>query len=438
MYPRDKSVINVNPINGGVTTAPARARFAERYGLHYLATIIAPFLMLLVALRHPFSPASRNIVWLFMIFFGTVFYLDPLSSADSVRYAASLAGMAQSDTPFSLLWDSFFAVGSREQDIYSPIVTYLVSRLTSESWLLFGAYAVLLGYVMSRNIWFLIDRAPRERNFLLIFYIAVFAFYVDFGSSLNGVRMWTALHVFVFGILHYYGTGGRKFLLALLATPLIHFSFWLPLVLFAIFLVVRRFSLGIYTFFVASFFVSELEFDFLRTLTDYLPIQLQDRSAGYFRQYELNPDLWQLRQESTIWFLTLNSALMKYFFLLASTYLVWSGYHKRVGLIREFLSIGMLIYGFINLVSYIPSVGRFYSLGGMFIIAAIVLFIAATKSERRVAYVWPLWLLSAFVFIELALGIRFTLGFTSIWVLVGNFFFSPFVSAEASLYDSLF
>ena len=400
----------------------------------YLLAVFAPFVAAVLALLRPRDPAARNVIWIFVVYFGAAFYIAADSGADSVRYAERLVLMHQDWYGFRELLGQFFAEGSRYQDVYQPLLTFLVSRLTDQHWLLFASFGILFGYVYTRNVWFLIDRMPSRMGPLLVFLITAYAFHVNIGSGLNGVRMWTALHVFIFGFLHYQATGDRKFLLILLLTPLVHFSFWLPVALFVGFLFVRQSGLPIYAFFLVSYVSAALELGTVQTLMGYLPLPIEERAAGYIAMAENNPSIMEERQAAAIWFLHWNHWLLATFFLLAASWMVWRGCLRQKGLIRDLLVFGMLLYGIINLVSYIPSLGRFYNLAEMILLAALILFLATSTSRNRVdrqVFGGAALLLT----INLALGIRFMLGFASIWLLVGNFFLAPFVSANESLYE---
>jgi hypothetical protein len=410
-----------------------RARSVQLYAL----AVFAPFAAAVLSLLHPRDPAARNVIWIFVVYFGAVFYIAADSTSDSVRYAAWLADMHQPGYRLRDLTSAFFAEGSGYQDIYQPLISFFVSRFTDQHWLLFASFGVLFGYVYSRNIWFLIDRIPGRLTPLLVFLLFAYAFYVNIGAGLNGVRMWTALHVFVFGFLYYHATGDRRFLLVLFLTPLIHFSFWLACAVLVAFLFIKRFGLGIYGFFLISYFGVILDLGTLQTLMSYLPLPVEERASSYIMAAERNPDIMEERRGSQIWFLQMNPQFLSLFFLFTATWMVWRGVLQKTGLIRNLVVFGMLMYGVVNLLSYIPSLGRFYNLAEMLLLAALILFLAESTRQNRLdrqVFGGAALLLT----INLALGLRFMLGFASIWLVVGNFFLAPFVGADQSLYELVF
>lgn len=403
----------------------------------YLFALIAPFVAAVLAVVHPRDPASRNLVWIFVVFYGAVFYISPDSGADSVRYAQRLQDMHASNFGLGDLLGQFFSEGSWHQDVYQPLLTFFIGLLTSDSWVLFAAFGVLFGYAYSRNIWFLIDQIPGHIGPLLGFLLVVYAFHVNIGSGLNGVRMWTALHVFLFGLLHFIFTGERKYLAVILATPLIHFSFWLGCAVTAGYFLVKRFGAAVYVFFLVSFVGAALDLSVVQSLMSYLPLPIEERASGYIALADANPDIMEDRKTSAIWFLRLNHWLMAVFFAFSASWMVWRGCLRESGLVRNLLVFGMLLYGAINLVSYIPSLGRFYALGEMVLLAAVILFSAARGKEDRLDRQLIAGA-SLMMTVNLALGVRFMLDFTSIWMVLGNFALAPFVGANQSLYDIIF
>lgn len=411
-------------------------RVSVRRAKLYLLAILSPFLAVFLAILRPRDPASRNLIWIFVAYFGVAFYIADDSGADSVRHATRLVMMHQDSYGFRELIGQFFAEGSRHQDVFAPLLTYLVSRLTDQHWLLFGSCAVFLGYFYSRNVWFLIDRIPARMGLLLIFLVTAYAFHVNVGSTLNGVRMYTALHVFVFGFLSFRDAGDRRYLLIILLTPFIHFSFWLPVAVLFGFLLSRQFGSSIYGFFLVSFAGATLDLAIVQALLSYVPLPIEERASSYIAAAERDPNVMDDRRQSTIWFLRWNHWMLAGFFLLTASWMVCRGCLRQNGLVRDLLVFGMLLYGVVNMVSYIPSLGRFYSLAEMILLAALILFLASSPLRSRLdrqVFCGAALLLS----VNMALGIRLMLDFASIWLVVGNFLVAPFATADESLYDIL-
>ena len=397
-----------------------------------LASLVAinPFAAFIVGLLNPRDQASRNLVWAFVIFYGAVFYIPEWSNSDSVRKLALLKMMYWSDFTLDELMYLMFRGPGVYQDPYQPVIMFLISRFTDQAWVLFGVFGILFGYVYSRNIWFLIDRVGNRRSAAIVFLIIAFALDESFASGLNHIRFWTACHVFIFGVLHFSDGRNHKYLFVSLLTPLIHFSFTLPCVLLLLFFAIRRFGIAIYIFFVASFFVSQLDLAVVKSIMQYLPLSHEDHAMTYVNKADAVGDYWTVERA---WFLDLNNKLTSLFVFIVSTYLCWRGVHRTRGASGGIFVLGMLIYGATNLVSYVPSSDRFFSVAEPLIIAALVLFLGAERARKKDMQLAGA--MSSLLAINTALGVRLILEFASVYLLFGNFFVAPFVEADVSLYE---
>lgn len=402
----------------------------KKLGLTSLVCV-NPFAAFMVGLLHPRDPASKNLVWIFIIFYGAVFYVSETTGGDSIKYYAQLKWMYDSGfTLDDLLYLMYHGQGGY-QDVYQPLITFLISRFTDQAWVLFGVFGILLGYVYSRNIWFLVERVGNRNSAVGIFLIVAFAMNASFAEGLNGVRFWTACHVFMYGVLFYLGSRELKYLLVALLTPLIHFSFIIPCALFLGFLLIRRYGTAIYVFFVASFLVSQLDLTIIKTAIQYLPLSFEDRSMNYLNMLDA-PTRYGAGQQGP-WFLRLNGQLSSVFAITVSTFLFWKRFHRRRNAGSNIFMFGMLIYGATNIVSYVPSAGRFFVVGELLLIAAVILYLGQNPERRKDAQL--LGGTTTLLLISIALGVRATLEFASVYLLLGNFFIAPFVDAEVGLYE---
>jgi len=337
---------------------------------------------------------------------------------------------------FRELVAGFFAEGSETQDIYQPLLTFFVSIFTDRHWLLFASFGVLVGYVFSRNLWFLIDRTPRNSHAAAWLFIIAFAFHQDVGSTINGVRMWTALHVFLFGFLHFYDNGKKAYLLAILATPLIHFSFYLPIAVLVLFHFLKKWPLAIFAFFLVSFGNVIIDVAAVKQAINLIPLPLETRASSYLAVGEAAQGTIDAGLGRGIWFLRLNRLFLEAFMILTVAWFIWRGAYKASPLIRNVMVFAMLFYGVINMMSHIPSVSRFYTISQMLILAASVLFLAQSGKATRLDKQLMLGM-APLLAINVALGLRFMLGYASIWLFAGNFLIAPFAGADTAAYDAL-
>ena len=179
-------------------------------------------------------------------------------SMDANRYVLKLQSLY--DAPLS--WDSFLANFYSDDgstvDIYQPLVTYIMALFTNNGNFLFAVFGIVMGYFYSRNIWLLLD-TTKDKRITGTLWIVLFTFASIIGYwELNGVRMWTAAHIFFYGTFLFVIKGNKKGALIAALSVLVHFSFVLPVsILLFCYLVKLPWKL-LYFIFIASFFVSEL------------------------------------------------------------------------------------------------------------------------------------------------------------------------------------
>ena len=249
--------------------------------LTYITTLLFPFIGLCTSLYNWTKRYSKNVFWIFCAFSGLVFIYKPDIHIgignDSERYADVLTFMHNNIHSFSAFKDTLYQGDSI--DIYQPLITYLVSLYTDNAHWLFFIFALIYGYFYSRNIWFVLERLPVKFNRLYWILIAYFILLCPIWN-INGVRMWTALQVFVYGALPYLMNNDRRKLIWCFICPFIHFSFVMPLIV----LVVHRFlplkkSMGAYfVFFVITIFFNTVDIAAIRNIVEQIPF-LESRQS---------------------------------------------------------------------------------------------------------------------------------------------------------------
>ena len=395
--------------------------------------LLQPFLSLLMALKNYKADWSKNVIWAIVAFYGLTFAISTEATSDSVRYAQRLAEMYASGWNISEIIARMYVVGEF-RDIYQPLMTFIVSRFTENYNILFAAFGFVLGYFYSRNIWILIEYFDKSLNRYSVFLLVVFSLIVTISSGINGVRMWTGAHVFIFGILQYLllGKNVRGILIAASAI-LFHFSYIVPVVLLVGYYVVGNRLIIYYCIFVASFFINELDFEFGRQLASYLPLVFEDRTQMYIGEGRELRMLESAGSRSQPWFLVWNSILFNYTIFLLVSYLV---IFKR-NVIREspyysLFAVGILFYGVFNILGYYPSVGRFLNPSSMLLFGSFVLHMQSFNDKnfkKLVLFTSPALILF------IILRIRSMMNSMSYLFVFGNPFIAPFMETDMGLYE---
>ncbi len=242
-----------------------------------------PFGALTGALRRFRAPYAKTVLVLFCLYFGFVFlYGDPYAdkTTDSARYAASLIEMNHHPVPLERLVTLFYHPKSGMIDVYQPLMTWGVSLFTSDPRVLFALFAAIFGIFWAQNLWLVYSRTPVGGGMLLLFFMLAYAL-INPVWYINGVRMWTAAQIYIYGALMWFLEEKRSGLLWILLSVMVHFSFIFPVVLFLGYLLLPGSLSLMFLFFVATSFVREIDLTAVREALDYLPDIFRDRMEGY-------------------------------------------------------------------------------------------------------------------------------------------------------------
>lgn len=195
----------------------------------------------------PFLVAARNIrdrryhsvILLFSLVYGYSVYMY---SGDVVRYAESFAMMRFAG--WSDYWSMLvsvltgneaylrhFGITAGQPDIYATSLQFFVSRLTDDVRWFFTAVSGVYAWLFLAFVRECVAEIPWNRTFPQKVFFAYLLLVIPFYVGVTGVRFWTALFLFMVFAIHYVRHHEVKFFLGAALSPLIHFSFALPVVL---------------------------------------------------------------------------------------------------------------------------------------------------------------------------------------------------------------
>lgn len=202
---------------------------------------------LLLTLVYPFGGiiyTFRRIQWkeaeywflLICVYIGLAFiYFDSTSTTmqgegkDAERYAMELITLHRSDISFT----NYIAAEAdkrQDNDYYAATLLYFVSRFSGNPQLFFGLAALIMGLFFAKTAWIIINKTKKHPYVYLLIIAMLLSAPI---WKINGVRWWTALYVFLYGILSFlFDKKPRKLIWCILAV-LIHFTF-----LFVVYVVV--------------------------------------------------------------------------------------------------------------------------------------------------------------------------------------------------------
>ncbi len=410
-----------------------KSKIIEQYnstGGFYSAILflVWPFLALISAFINYRSSWAKNILWAFVAFYGLAFAIGAESQGkDIIRYAAQieyLHGM-----PMTLNDMVNYFMQNAKIDFLDTIIDLVVSRFTASQSVLTLVYGIIFGFFFSRNMWFVLERFKGKIRPITILLFSCFFLVIPFWY-INGFRMWTATHIFIYGLfLFLFEKKWRGAFIASLSI-LVHFAFLVPVgVLFGYLLLGNRLIIY-FVFFITTFFISEINLEAFNNIVEtYAPEIVQEQTAGY-RASGYVESYRQNTETNMVWYAVwyrraLNWAIMGFLVIL-----FWRGrtfFQEHERWLRLF-SFTLLFFGVANIMSSLPSGGRYITVAVLPALALIVMYVQNRKRERGMRQFIYLSTPALLLFVMVA--VRIGLFSLSPTVLLGNPIVALFLTGE--------
>ncbi len=392
--------------------------------------LVWPFGSLAFTAYHLRSSWAKNIVWLFVIFFGLTFVISN-PKIDANRYNDKLQEMGDHDYTFQTLGHQLYR-DTEYVDVLQPLLTFVVSRFTSDYRVLFAAFGLIFGYFYSRNIWYLIDRTSGRFKWYGVTLLIIFTVINGFWN-INGFRFWTAAHIFVFGVLHYLETGKAKHLFLTILTVFVHFSFFFPVLVFLLYLAGGNRKHLYFYFFLLTFTFSEASLTQVREYLSFLPSIFEAKVSNYTS--DVYEQVLNERKSLLNWYVQYYGAALRYVVLvwLAWIYFQGGAFIREHALAGKLFSFVLLLYALSNLGSLIPSGNRFIVLSNLFAVALIFWYY---HSNRQPGWINRIAVLSMpALALYFLISVRIGLDMMGVQMLVGNPVTAIFFRDETPLVD---
>jgi len=305
---------------------------------------------------------------------------------DSSRYVTRLQVLYEAPLSWEIFLANFYSEEGNAVDIYQPIITYLLSFFTNSGNVLFAVFGITFGFFYSRNLWLLLDWAKNRRVDRSMWILVIsFAFIIGFWE-LNGVRMWTAAHMFFYGAYQFIINKKKNGLVIALLTPLVHYSFVLPVGLLVLYTFVKIPWRILYFVFLASFSISELNISSVgERLTNIAPEFLVPRINSYTSDQYV-----ETIAEGPVanWYILyyLKAVGWVIFIMISFIYFTSQNQVKRNKPFSNFFGFTMLFLSVGNVMAMIPSGGRYLTIARLFALALIFLFYMIFESRNYHRY----------------------------------------------------
>ena len=396
----------------------------------YLVFLIWPFFSFFMAFYDYRKSWSKNLVWLFVAFYAYSMVISD-EGMDASRYRDQFIEISASAGTTNSIVADIYADDSQTVDYLKPLLDQIVSSFTTNYKILFLIYGLIFGFFFSRNLWLLLDRAEHKITKISILLLIVFVI-INPIWNINGFRFWTAAQIFVYGNLLYFLEGNRKGILITLTAFLVHFSFLLPSAILLLYMIMgNRLTLYFY-FFLASLFITELNLEAVRNNLFFLPTVYMNRAENYVSE-EYKEKLTENLKNAN-WYAQVRVSALKYSIYVFLIYLFWKG---RIIMIREkrlynLFSYVLLFYAIANVISYIPSVGRFISVvSGLSVSLAFLYMQYFNDNKFRWIIKASIPALLLFLIVTIRIGFD-TIGLTTVF---GNPIFAIIIEDDMALIE---
>lgn len=379
----------------------------------YLLFLIWPFLALISALKNFRMPWAKNIFWVFCMFYGYLFIVDFDAGRDIVRVVSEFQRLHETEISFI----EYLKYTGRA-DILRVFIDYTLSRFTGNYSIQTLVFAAIFGFFLSRNIWYIMERLRGQLLPITIFLLLIF-FLVNPIWRINGFRMWTAAHIFIYGLLPYLCEGKRKGIFIAMCSCFVHFSFLVPFGVLLVYTMLGNRLTVYYGFYIAAFFVSEIELSVFNDIIEtYMPDIIQDRTSGYRgesgverHREDVSENVWYAR-----WYQpALNIVVMGFLTMLFFTGRKFFNDHRNW---MNLFCFALLFYGVAYLFSSIPSGGRYLVIGNMAALSLIILYVQNRPQENFMR--WYVWAAAPALFLYIVVAVRLGMNSISVTSVFGN------------------
>lgn len=362
--------------------------------------IMFPFLGLVNAIRNYRSSWAKPTMIAFVAFFGMSMVKS--DTVDSTRYVQNLEIMYNSNKDFETIQASFYSGEGGQADVYVTLVTFIFSLFTDNGNILFLFFGLVFGYFYANNIWLVLTQSKGKLQWEQHLLLAAFSLVIGFWN-INGVRMWTAAHIFFYGGFLYLFQDKKKGMFIAACSMLVHFSFILPVFLLISYALVRINFRFLYIFYIASFFIAELNIDFIRTtLENNLPEFMLPKVKTYF-----NDDYLEGYEEVAVavnWYVLYYKKILTYFTVIFISIIFFKT--NPSAQTRKLLGFSLLFLSVANILSLLPSGARFLNVAFLFSLATSFIIYSNVKDvfiSRSVRLLSPLLILFCIISVRLSL-----------------------------------
>ena len=336
-------------------------------GLKYLSILVWPILTLVFFIRDYNQKYAKNLLWLFCIFYGMIhivfneqgFYVDGISYALALEEKGGNYGLKD-------LLGSLYSESTTTPDLFMPLITFLVSRFTTDYRVLFVVLALVYGYFYSRNVALVLNLYKGRKSTFLVLLLLAFVMILPI-YQING-RFWLGAQVFFYGVGNYFVKGKRNYLWWCVCAALVHFAHFASIFAFVLYYFLPKKSSVYFWILLGTLFVSSINIQSLNNLfASIVPSAFERKVDVYanaeYLQHRLETDTKSLH-------VLFVNGLRDWLFRIMLLLFYWK--YKRAilrnGLYNKVFCFVAIFSIMASVLAIVPSASRYLNLAAMFTI----------------------------------------------------------------------
>src|SRR5690606_22641678 len=340
-------------------------------GLLFLFFLFWPFGAVVYSIKNYKGLATKNVVWLFVIYYGFNFVLSN-DTMDANRLKDKFEVFLNADFGFFEVIKVFYLNRKDGVDIIQQIVLYLAAKITDDFYILMGLLGGIFGFFYSRNIGYLFDYAGgkiKVYNYLIIW---MFVFVIGFWQ-INAFRYWTSAVIYFFAVAPYIVENKKGNLWLAPATIFLHFSFLYANLILLIYILLRNRANLYFAFYMVSFFLVTVNVSEVgQLLTNLLPSNYHRKILAY------TDGAYVAEIEESVKSISYYLRFLMFFFLNLTFTIIYLKKRRQIKEHHDLFSLFsfcLLIMAAANFISIIPSGIRFVYLSSTFSFGFIFLYL---------------------------------------------------------------
>lgn len=396
----------------------------------WLLFLIWPLIALIYAIAQNKKRWAKNVFLAFFVFYGMTFTVElETSSADIVSYVSEIQVLHGQSFTFqeSIQYYRDYS----KLDPVRPFLAILISRFTANQKAVTAIFSLIMGFFLSRNLFLLFSALKGKLKPITQLLVLCFFLSLPFWQ-VGGYRMWTAMHMFLYGFLMYLAKGQKKYLLFSYFSWLFHYSFFLPIAVLTLFLTIGNKLWFYYVFFVVSILFSEIDIKVINYyMESYLPKEIVEPSEAYRIEKEDSPSGSSRSWHAVYYLKAMWWTLMGYLLLLVPRYRIILAENKYL---LSLICFALLMFALTNYATNVGAGGRFYRLSALLTLFPLAILY---QNFNRTVMIGRLFNLSLpFVLLFIVVSIRTSLYTFSVSTIFSNPLLALFLQDDIKL-DSI-